>query len=353
MKDCHNEIMLYRMENRISLQSSTLNAVKMIMILFVIFIHMNPTKERYGEIAMYWHSIAVVAVPVFFIISGYFFFYNVKEFNNDVYVEKLKKRVLTLLIPYLLWNLLPVFMIVGGNLFSVFFKGKSFDALYSFFYDLWNEGIWHIWWDKTSGTMPFDSPLWYVRDLMIVVCLSPVIYWFIKRTGVLFPVVIGCLYVFDFWPNITGFSSTAFLFFSIGATYALKNRLLIDMSRISKFVLLASALVLFVLQNIESILSVNKLFIIISSLLWIVGSSHLPEKLIDTVARRVSSVFFIYAIHNTFVLANTSKVLLRFVDMKICYWVSPLITMFLCIVVYYILKKLFPRFTVFICGGRD
>ena len=198
MKDCHNEIMLYRMENRISLQSSTLNAVKMIMITFVIFIHMNPTKERYGEIAMYWHSIAVVAVPVFFIISGYFFFYNVKEFNNDVYVEKLKKRVLTLLIPYLLWNLLPVFMIVGGNLFSVFFKGKSFDALYSFFYDLWNEGIWHIWWDKTSGTMPFDSPLWYVRDLMIVVCLSPVIYWFIKRTGVLFPVVIGCLYVFDF-----------------------------------------------------------------------------------------------------------------------------------------------------------
>lgn len=94
--------MLSNLEDRINLQSRTLNAVKMLMILFVIFIHMNPTTERCGEVAMWWHSIVVVAVPVFFIISGYFFFYNVKEFNSFVYVTKLKKRGRTLLIPYLL-----------------------------------------------------------------------------------------------------------------------------------------------------------------------------------------------------------------------------------------------------------
>lgn len=187
--------MLSKVEDRINLQSKTLNAVKMLMILFVIFIHMNPTTERCGEVAMWWHSIVVVAVPVFFIISGYFFFYNVKEFNSDVYVTKLKKRGRTLLIPYLLWNLLPVFMIIGGNLFSIIFRGKSFDALCSFFYGLWDDGLWHIWWDKTSGTMPFDSPLWYVRDLMIVVCLSPIIYWLIKRIGLLFPIPYNNWYI--------------------------------------------------------------------------------------------------------------------------------------------------------------
>lgn len=128
--------MLSKVEDRINLQSKTLNAVKMLMILFVIFIHMNPTTRsvwREGDVG---HSIVVVAVPVFFIISGYFFFYNIKEFNSGVYVTKLKKRGRTLLIPYLLWNLLPVFMIVGGNLFSIIFRGKSFDALCSFFYGL-------------------------------------------------------------------------------------------------------------------------------------------------------------------------------------------------------------------------
>lgn len=49
----------------IILQSHSLNALKVIMILFAIFIHTNPTVERCGEAAMWWHSINVVAVPVF------------------------------------------------------------------------------------------------------------------------------------------------------------------------------------------------------------------------------------------------------------------------------------------------
>ena len=58
--------MLSNVEYRINLQSKTLNAVKMLMILFVIFIHMNPITERCGEVAMWWHSIVVVSVSVFF-----------------------------------------------------------------------------------------------------------------------------------------------------------------------------------------------------------------------------------------------------------------------------------------------
>lgn len=53
-------------DSKTTVQSHSLNALKVIMILFVIFIHMNPTAERYGEAAMWWHSINVVAVPVFF-----------------------------------------------------------------------------------------------------------------------------------------------------------------------------------------------------------------------------------------------------------------------------------------------
>lgn len=127
---------------------------------------------------------------------------------------------------------------------------------------------------------------------------------------------------------------------------------MIDMTGKMKYILLMLALAFFILQNVEFVPVVNRLFIIISSLLWIVGFSHLPYKVINIASKYVSSVFFIYAIHNTFVLANTSKILLRFVDEKACYWISPLITMMLCMVVYFLLKKILPRFTAFICGGR-
>lgn len=114
---------------------------------------------------------------------------------------------------------------------------------------------------------------------------------------------------------------------------------MINMPRKMEYILLILALVFFILQNEESVPIVNRLFIIISSLLWIVGFSHLPDKVINIVSKYVSSVFFIYAIHNTFVLANTSKILLWLVDEKVCYWISPLITMMLCMAAYFLLKR--------------
>lgn len=199
-------------DSKTTTQSHSLNALKVIMILFVIFIHMNPTAERYGEAAMWWHSINVVAVPVFFIISGYFFFYQTKTFGKETYSKKLRKRIKTLLIPYLLWNLLPVLLITGGNFYSILFRGKSFDALKEFYTGLWDEGLYHIWWDKTSGTMPFDSPLWYVRDLMIVCILSPIIYIGIKRLGWIFPIIIGLLHLSGIWPQIIQFDCFLLLY---------------------------------------------------------------------------------------------------------------------------------------------
>lgn len=60
--------------NRITLQSHSINALKVLMILFVIYIHMNPTSERCGEVAMWWHSVNIVAVPVFLLFPDIFSF---------------------------------------------------------------------------------------------------------------------------------------------------------------------------------------------------------------------------------------------------------------------------------------
>lgn len=337
---------------RITLQSRSLNALKVIMILFVIFIHKNPTAERCGETAMWWHSINVVAVPVFFIISGYFFFYQTKVLGKETYSKKLRKRIKTLLFPYLLWNLLPVLLITAGNLYSILFRGKSFDALKEFYSGLWNEGLYHIWWDKTSGTMPFDSPLWYVRDLMIVCILSPIIYIGIKRLGWIFPIIICLLHLSGTWPQANGFSSTAFCFFTLGATYALKDKLLIDLPKYARILLIISTIICYLAANLIHTAFLQQLFILLSAITWLILSARIPEKIIQIMNKLTPAVFFIYAIHNTFVLANTSKMLLKIMDERVCFWISPIVTMMICTVMYFCMKKVLPKTTQFICGGR-
>ncbi|MDE6688612.1 MAG: acyltransferase [Prevotella sp.] len=51
--------------------------------------------------------LARIGVPLFFIISGFLFFYH-KEFSKDTYKQNLKTRVRTLLIPFLLWNVIAI-----------------------------------------------------------------------------------------------------------------------------------------------------------------------------------------------------------------------------------------------------
>lgn len=191
------------------------NAIKVPMILLVIFVHENLNLQNDGYLGLMLAVLANVAVPVFFLISGYYFFYG-SEFGKKEYFQKLKKRGRTLLLPYLLWNMLPMLNVVAGNVFSILFLGKSTEALQTYLWELWQGGIWHIWWDMTSGTMPYDSPLWYVRDLMVICVLSPAVYLFVrafKQWGVMALVL---LYVLGVDTGIVGLGMSAITFFVLG-----------------------------------------------------------------------------------------------------------------------------------------
>jgi len=49
-------------------------------------------------------TLAHIAVPTFFVISGFLFFKGLERWNWDIYKGKMRKRIYTLLIPYLIWN---------------------------------------------------------------------------------------------------------------------------------------------------------------------------------------------------------------------------------------------------------
>ena len=106
--------------NREQLQSKVIEFLRFPLIVGVVLIHTQVTKINgvVGDIAApypfngvyplyeFFHCLFVniitrVAVPLFFVFSGYLFFYKNRSFTFGTYFMKLKKRVRSLLVPYL------------------------------------------------------------------------------------------------------------------------------------------------------------------------------------------------------------------------------------------------------------
>jgi hypothetical protein len=169
-------------------------------------------------------------VPLFFLISGFLFFYNV-DFSTDVYKRKIRSRVKTLLVPYIVWNtlailraLLPLVPGVPSSLFSYSDPDKlnlSFlNILSCYWYNY--PGIY----TDNVGYPPFpiNFPLWYIRDLMIAVVFAPAVYYMIKRFKRSVILLFGAVWFIFFNMNqevIAYFRmtciSSAFFFFYWGA----------------------------------------------------------------------------------------------------------------------------------------
>jgi len=105
------------------LQSKVIDFLRFPLIIGVLFIH-NATSTvtipgvTFGTDAfmpvfltcsnLFSQVLGRIAVPLFFFISGFLFFLNVKTFDTVCYKNKLQSRMKTLLTPYLFWNVLTI-----------------------------------------------------------------------------------------------------------------------------------------------------------------------------------------------------------------------------------------------------
>lgn len=147
------------------------------------------------------------ANALFFVLSGFLFFGLSDIFNKYVYSKKLAKRFRTLFIPYLLWQLIFFVPLVISSIKS----GESYSPLF-FIQSIWN----------VPGTpTPADPPLWFLRDLMVCMVLSPLFYIVLKRWWLAFPifgfVFVSWFFDLNLFPNVNGFSPLSIIFFGIGS----------------------------------------------------------------------------------------------------------------------------------------
>lgn len=204
------------------LQSRTVEWLRYPLMVLVVIIHTDTSllysmpHEGLSSVLFYiLRTVIRVAVPMFFIFSGYWFFRKPDTFTFDAYRTKIRKRVRTLLIPYLFWNFfawalqLAVVVMQGHADWipsDVFHPKKLIDVFIGY-----GEGY--------QG-MPKAYQLWFLRDLMIVCLLSPLLHMLLrgKRPWVL--LVFAAIYLMPWpsgWHSILKRMPAALLFFGIGA----------------------------------------------------------------------------------------------------------------------------------------
>ena len=141
-----------------------------ILSIFVLLIHVTNFRV-YGldsgplyQVEYFFELVAHYAVPMFFAISGYLFFRN---YQPHFMIEKKKKRIKTILIPFLIWGMLYCFIFAILPYIPVigtYINQKT--SLLNYLVDVFVKG---------QGTH-----LWYIRNLIIYLLLSPIVYYFIR-----------------------------------------------------------------------------------------------------------------------------------------------------------------------------
>lgn len=104
-------------------------------------------------------SLTQIAVPFFFVVSGYFF---VKDADSkDWWTRAMAKRLRTLLIPYL-------FFCLSWFGMHDLIRGMTSGLIAALGLDL--------------CAWPAVAPLWYVRALLLYMVVAPVVYWFVAKS---------------------------------------------------------------------------------------------------------------------------------------------------------------------------
>lgn len=150
--------------------------------------------------------ISRVAVPAFFFISALLLYR--KDFS---WIENIRKKVHTLVIPYLIVNSLWII---------IYFVLQSIPALSPFFtMDGYIIRKWNIMgWLKGYGifSSPLVAPLWFIRDLFVLNVLSKIIKKTLECAPKLFLVVVLLFWILPFSTLIFCLDKQAICFWCLG-----------------------------------------------------------------------------------------------------------------------------------------
>lgn len=323
-------------------------------------------------------GLARAAVPVFFLASGYLFFKGIESWEWSIYRKKIKKRLKTLVFPYVLWN--TIFIIWFG--LSLYFSNT--DVLAEFFEKrggllmYWNcnrydytPSINILGWQMWNGAFPINYPLWFIRDLIIINFIAPIIYVIIQRKWCV--VLLLFLYILDVWIPFEGFRAEGIFFFSMGAYLMYYNKGIVSEFSNKIIIINIVTVILLILctyfYKTEYYMYFRRMFCLFGTITFFQIAASLAtkkNKIVRWLTKPivVESSFVVFAAHaigfKQYFSAGFSKLLtllyeggVPLIIYDIAYFVTPIIISLIIIGLYCLLKSFSPKCCSVLTGGRN
>ena len=355
-------------ENLEKRQSEVIAAMRFPLMVLLLFAHVLPMTSipiemNFSEMNVYHlfsegisHNLSRIRNPLFFFFSGFFFFRKLEKWSLDFYHLQLKKRVISLLLPYLLWNILMIL--------AVYIKNYAFIFLFSMepgeeLQEVRNNSLYMLFWHT-----PVNYPLWFLRDLICMSALSPLFYAFFKYLKIYGLLILLALYLSVWETNIAGLSMTAIMFFGAGSYMGIYKKNVLAFCSKFRYVTAIITLMFLCCAIICNGRELHAYIVRIYILFGIITAFSLMDWLIDKESwknlfcKLSATVFFIYAAHEIYIINWTKGFFSRtsLADsgggLMLSYLLIPFITLGVCLGLYYFLNRMAPNMLALLVGGR-
>ncbi|MBC7523018.1 MAG: acyltransferase [Flavobacterium sp.] len=352
------------MNNQLSNKIKTTSLILMIM---VVFLHSyNIDIKQGGKVLFFekgfnWmiqnfisNGVTRIAVPMFFIISGSLFI-SKPTFDFQDYKIKISKRFKTLIVPYFCWTLFGLFF---------YFILQSIPASQGFFTKKLIKDYSFYEWVNAIIKEPIPYQLWFLKDLIVMVFLSPIIYFLVKKLNIIFVLIIFSFWIFN--QDTIFLTSEALLFFSIGIYVQYFNKEIISKSnKYTQYVVITWLLLLLIKTTLgfyDFPLLAQQLFLKAAILTGIIAFWNLIDnkfylKNIDTQIKKITGfAFFIYVFHEPFLTiikkAMFSQLAKTPNSYLLVYLLAPIIVIIISVLVAVFLNKKMLFIYKIITGNR-
>ena len=297
-------------------------------------------------------TLGETGVPAFFFISGYLFF-----FSQRSYFQKLRTRVSTLFVPYMIWNGLILLAFISlmllGHPMEIANKNISDFQFQDYIRAFIDRGDWN----RGNG-QPMLCPYWYIRNLMVLSLAAPIIQYLIK--GIKGFVVLIILLAWWISLPYNGMIAQSLAFFCMGAFFSINNvSPLIPDTGLKRTIVISLWAILLVCDwlihfiiPIDGGLYVHRLVLILNIFVFMHIGSYLSKHFSAPSILEKSS-FWIYTTH--FPLITMIHPIIPIVGdwgQLAFYWVSVCFVVTCCSTSFAIGKRIMPNVINILTGNR-
>lgn len=339
--------------------SEKITWLSFIMSVFVMYIHANNLNNTglaytrksfdYNITMLLGGAIGGIAVPFFFMMSGYWYFrFDIfKKSAVKTILFKLKTRVKSLLIPYLLWNTLGMLFYMCITRIPFISKMMNVSEIIPITVKTLFKGVF---------CHAYYFPFWYLQNLILLTALTPLFLYILRKKKLVELIIIlfVVLNFFDF--SIPLLQLSSILFFLLGSYFSVYHKNVFEKRYTKKEGFIAGGVLLFriivYMYVPNNDIGINSLMLFVS-----VISLHVAIDFIDkyklTWFKKQS--FFIYASHIipvTVIMKILSKISTGDCSASIAYLMTPWIALFIIYIAAKIVNKLMPKCYQVLCGGR-